>query len=202
MYAYFKGTLVDKKPEEIIVETAGIGYRIVVSAGTGASLPPVGEEVKIYTYTCVREGEFSLYGFLTSDDLEIFKKLINVKGIGPKGGQNILSVLSPDELRYAIITGDAKAISKAPGIGNKTAQQILLDLHDKVSAEDLLHIDVAGDSVSTSAGTLSDSAAEAVEALTALGYSRAEASKAVREVKNASELDVNQLLKEALKHML
>ena len=124
MYAYFKGILTEKYIESIVVEVENIGYNIKVSHGTVAMLPPVGEMIKVYTYTSVREDAIQLYGFLSKDDLDIFKLLINVNGIGPKGGQSILSVMSADELRFAIVSGDAKMIAKAPGIGAKTAQRV------------------------------------------------------------------------------
>lgn len=201
MYAYFKGILVEKQIESVVVEVGNIGYNIKVSSGTCALLPAVGEFVKLYTYTSVREDAMNLYGFLTKDDLEMFKLLINVNGIGPKGGQSILSVMSADELRFAIISGDAKMIAKAPGIGAKTAQRVLLDMKDKVSLEDAFH----GENESSSTGSMdlsSDSVKEAIEALTALGYGSAEAVRAVKAVENASELEVEMILKLALKHLI
>ena len=138
MYAYLKGTLEEVTEDNIVVEVNGIGYNVKVSGTTVEMLPGMGNEVKIYTYTLVREDALLLYGFLTRDDLEIFKKLITVNGIGPKGGLAILSVMSADALRFAIMAGDAKAIAKAPGVGNKTAERVILDLRDKISLEDTL----------------------------------------------------------------
>lgn len=199
MYAYFKGKIAAKEPELAIVEVNGIGYNIRISAGTASLLPPVGEETKLYTYTSVREDAISLYGFLTRDDLDMFKLLIGVNGIGPKGGQSILSVMSPDDLRFAIVTGDAKMIAKAPGIGAKTAQRIILDMRDKVSLEDTLHADRSEVQIDSS---ISDSVREAVEALTALGYGVTEASRAVKEVKGAEQMAVEEILKASLKHLI
>ncbi|MBD5551621.1 MAG: Holliday junction branch migration protein RuvA [Lachnospiraceae bacterium] len=199
MYAYFKGKIAAKEPDLVIIEVNGIGYNIRISAGTASLLPPVGEEAKLYTYTSVREDAIALYGFLTKDDLDMFKLLIGVNGIGPKGGQSILSVMSPDDLRFAILSGDAKMIAKAPGIGSKTAQRIILDMKDKVSLEDTLHTDGGEVRIDSS---VSDSAREAVEALTALGYGVTEATRAVREVKDAEQMSVEDILKASLKHLI
>ena len=141
MYAYLKGTLEEIAEDAVVVEVGNIGYNVRVSATTTQGLPGIGSEVKIYTYTLVREDAFTLYGFLTKDDLEIFKKLITVNGIGPKGGLAILSVMNADALRFAIMAGDAKSIAKAPGVGNKTAERVILDLRDKISLEDTLRAD-------------------------------------------------------------
>lgn len=199
MYAYFKGKIAAKEPDLAIIEVDGIGYNIRISAGTASLLPPVGEEAKLYTYTAVREDAIALYGFLTKDDLDIFKLLIGVNGIGPKGGQSILSVMSPDELRFAILSGDAKMIAKAPGIGAKTAQRIILDMRDKVSLEDTLH---TGEEEIRVDPAVSDALREAVEALTALGYGVTEATRAVKAVKDAEQMTVEDILKASLKHLI
>ncbi len=199
MYAYFRGKIAAKEPDLAVVEVNGVGYNIRISAGTASLLPPVGEETKLYTYTAVREDAISLYGFLTKDDLDMFKLLIGVNGIGPKGGQSILSVMSPDDLRFAIVSGDAKMIAKAPGIGAKTAQRIILDMRDRVSLEDTLHMDGGEVRIDIS---VPDGAREAVEALTALGYGVTEANRAVREVKGAEQMAVEEILKESLKYLL
>lgn len=199
MYAYFKGKIAAKEPDLVIIEVAGIGYNIRISSGTASLLPPVGEEAKLYTHTAVREDAIALYGFLTKDDLDIFKLLIGVNGIGPKGGQSILSVMSPDELRFAILSGDAKMIAKAPGIGTKTAQRIILDMRDKVSLEDTLHM---GEEEVRVDPSVSDALREAVEALTALGYGVTEATRAVKAVKDAEQMTVEDILKASLKHLI
>ncbi len=199
MYAYFKGKIAAKEPDVVVIDVGGIGYNIRISAGTAALLPAVGEEAKLYTYTAVREDAIWLYGFLTKDDLDIFKLLIGVNGIGPKGGQGILSVMSPDELRFAILSGDAKRIAKAPGIGAKTAQRIILDMRDKVSLEDTLHVDMQESVGDTSAP---ESIREAIEALAALGYGNAEAAHAVKSVEGAEEMAVEEILKAALKYLV
>ena len=205
MYAYLKGTLEEITEDNIVVEVGNIGYNVKVSTTTADLLPPLGNEVKIYTYTLVREDTFSLYGFLTRDDLEIFKKLITVNGIGPKGGLAILSVMSADALRFAIMAGDAKSIAKAPGIGNKTAERVILDLRDKVSLEDTLQ--GLGEPIGTAGAVSADGnpdnvmKKEAIEALVALGYSASDATAAVKKVEVTEETTVENILKMALKFM-
>lgn len=206
MYAYLKGTLEEIAEDNIVVEVANIGYNVKVSTTTTEVLPGIGSEVKIYTYTLVREDSFSLYGFLTRDDLEIFKKLITVNGIGPKGGLAILSVMNADALRFAIMAGDAKSIAKAPGVGNKTAERVILDLRDKISLKDTLHglggpVENAGSTLTGSAGTDNMMRKEAIEALVALGYSASDATSAVKKVEVTEDTTVESILKAALKHM-
>ena len=197
MYAYLKGTLEEIAEDAVVVEVGNIGYNVRVSATTTQGLPGIGSEVKIYTYTLVREDAFTLYGFLTKDDLEIFKKLITVNGIGPKGGLAILSVM------FAIMAGDAKSIAKAPGVGNKTAERVILDLRDKISLEDTLL--GLGEPVVTAsaAGGGADNVMkrEAIEALVALGYSASDATNAVKRVEVDENSTVEGILKAALKFM-
>ena len=201
MYAYLKGTIEEISEDNLILEVNQIGYNIKISARTANLLDRTSGLVKIYTYTLVREDAFSLYGFLTRDDLEIFKKLITVNGIGPKGGLAILSIMSADELRFAILSGDSKAISKAPGIGAKTAERVILDLKDKVSLQDALSPkeDIAAASLSGAAST--DEKNEAIEALVALGYSASDALRAVKQVNLAEDASVEEILKASLKYL-
>ena len=138
MISYIRGELAAVQEQKAIVEAGGIGYGIYMSQQTLSMLPAVGEEVKIHTYLNVREDAMQLYGFLTGEDLQVFRLLIGVSGIGPKAGLNILSCLSPDELRFAVLAGDVKTISSAPGIGKKTAEKLILELKDKMSIEDVL----------------------------------------------------------------
>lgn len=200
MYAYLKGELEDITEEGIVVEVNGIGYNVRVPKEMISQLPPLHYKVQIYTYTSVREDAFWLYGFLTARDLEMFKKLITVNGIGPKVAQGILAVMDADTLSFAIIAGDAKMISKAPGVGAKSAERIILDLKDKLS------IDL--DSLSTdSKGTESDKKQtdivknEAVEALVALGYSQFEAAKAVSKVERSDTDTAEAVIKAAFKYL-
>ena len=163
-------------------------------------LPQPGNEVKIHTYLNVREDAMQLFGFLTRDDLEVFKLVIGVSGIGPKGGLSILSHLTPDDLRFAVLSGDVKAISAAPGIGKKTAEKLIIELKDKLNIEDVLThaADSSAAAVPVNNGGIQS---EAVQALVALGYGSTESLRAVKQV----ELDnatVEDVLKEALKKML
>lgn len=202
MIAFVKGKIAEIAEDNVVVDVGGIGYNVKISAGTVSLLPGMGQEIKLYTYTHIREDVFQLYGFLTGDDREVFKKLITVNGIGPKGGLAVLSVMSADDLRFAILTGDAKAISKAPGIGVKTAERIILDLRDKVSPEDILTAKGGmGSGSPAQTGFESDSAKEAAEALVALGYGAAEALKAVKKVEQGKDMDAEAVLKAALKNI-
>ena len=198
MYAYIKGEIVDITEDNVVLECHDIGYNIKVPFSVVQKLPGIGAQVRIYTYTCVREDAFILYGFLTRDDLWIFKKLITVNGIGPKGALGILSAKTADELRFAIIAGDSKAIAKAPGIGAKSAERIILDLKDKITFEpdSLSETDM---SVSSSGSIDSTAKNEAIEAMSALGYSPAEALKAVKQIEITPDMDAGAILKAALK---
>ncbi len=206
MYAYIKGTIEELTEDAVVVEAGGIGYNIKISTATAGLLPGAGNEVKIYTYTLVREDAFSLFGFLTRDDLEIFKKLIAVNGIGPKGGLAILSVMSADDLRFAVMAGDAKAIAKAPGIGAKTAERVILELRDKISLEDTLKglgepADASGSAAAGAQGGDNLMKREAIEALVALGYSASDATAAVKKIEITENATSETILKLALKHM-
>lgn len=203
MYSYIKGILTEIEQQRITVEASGVGYDIIVAASTMGELPVQGTEVKIYTHFSVKEDDQTLYGFLYKEDREMFRSLITVNGIGPKGALAILSVLSPQDLRMAIATGDAKSISQAPGIGKKTAERVILDLRDKVakgsfpSGTDDLSRGIARESAQRSAGPVS----EAIDALTVLGYSRMEAGRAVGMVNLSDDMSTEDVLKAALKAM-
>lgn len=202
MIAYVKGIVEDITEDNAVIDVNGIGYNVKISADTASRLPGIGEPVKLYTYTCVREDAFQLYGFLSRGDLEIFKKLITVNGIGPKGGLAILSVMDADDLRYAIMSGDAKAISKAPGIGAKTAQRVILDLKDKISIDDaLINREIAV--TAANAGLQGDTPQkrEAIEALVSLGYGQTESARAVNAIEGIEDMDSGAVLKAALKKM-
>lgn len=201
MIAYVNGIIDDITEDNVVIDVGGIGYNVKISSDTASRLPGTGEPVKLYTYTSVREDAFLLYGFLKRSDLEIFKKLITVNGIGPKGGLSILSVMDADDLRFAIMSGDSKAISKAPGIGAKTAQRVILDLKDKIDIDDTM---ISREIVSYSANPMAADSAqkkEAVEALVSLGYGQTESLKAVNSIEGIEEMDSGEVLKAALKKM-
>ncbi len=202
MISYIKGTVAYLEPTIVVIENQGIGYTIYISEQTASQIPSPGQDIKLFTYMNVREDAMELFGFLTKDDLDFFKLLITVNGIGPKGAQSILSVMTPSELRFAIIAQDAKTISKAPGVGNKTAQRIILDLKDKCNLEDALNTfaeDVAADTTQKPANETAKS--EAVEALVALGYSSTEALKTLQKITITPDMDTETILKQALKQI-
>lgn len=199
MISYIKGELVEVTDNAIVLDHGGMGFSIMMPASILAKLPQIGSELKVHTYLYVKEDILDLYGFLTKDDLKIFKLLITVNGIGPKGALAILSAMTPDDLRFAVLAGDAKTISKAPGIGNKTAQKLIIELKDKLKIEDVLDSSDGGYETSSDMGDTA--AAEAVMALTALGYSAADATRAVKLVDNAGNMDSEALLKAALKKL-
>ena len=202
MISYVRGELASVEPDKAVVDVGGVGYGVFMPQQALSMLPSPGSEVKLYTYLNVKEDAMQLFGFLTKDDLEIFKLVIGVSGIGPKGGLNILSCMTPDELRFAIMSGDAKAISAAPGIGKKTAEKLILELRDKVDIETVLdHAAHGNDTVQVTSGAAESSMqAEAVQALTALGYGNAESLRAVKKTSPDCQT-VEDILKEALKYL-
>ena len=200
MFSYIKGELAEINIDHIVIDVNGIGYQIFIPTNTLNYLPSIGESVKIHTYLYIREDAMILYGFLTKDDLGMFKLLITVSGIGPKGGLGILSTLSSDDLRFAVLSGDSKAISKAPGIGAKTAQRVILDLKDKISLEEAFEQKLENNkNISQSENNSVKN--DAVLALTSLGYSSTESLKAVSKVEITEDMDVEAVLKASLKHM-
>ena len=201
MYSYIKGTLTELLEDAIVVENQGIGYRILVSGQVFDVLPSIGEEIKVYTYTYVREDQLALFGFLTRDDLSVFQLLIGVSGIGPKGALGVLSAMSADDLRFAVLGDDAKAIERVPGIGKKTAQRLLIELKDKFSLEETFEHASSVPAENQETTGKGDLRSEAIMALTALGYGAQEATKAVRSVPQELQTDVETILKEALKQM-
>ena len=202
MIAYVNGILDDIAGDNAVVDVGGVGYNVKISADTASRLPGTGEPVRLYTYTCVREDAFLLYGFLNRGDLEIFKKLITVNGIGPKGGLAILSVMRADDLRYAILSGDAKAIARAPGIGAKTAQRVILDLKDNLSFDaEMIGREVAATAAENNLKGDTPQKKEAIEALMSLGYTQSESARAVNAIEGIEEMDSGAVLKAALKKM-
>lgn len=197
MYSYIKGILEEIREDLIVVENQGIGYNIRIPSRVLEELPARGEQVKIYTYLYVREDIFSLFGFLSKDELGLFKMLINVSGIGPKGGLALLSVLSANDIRFAILSEDVKTISKAPGIGSKTAKRLMIELKDKISLEDAVFSEA--DTQVLPAHANDQVRREASEALVALGYSAAEAAKTLSGIEITDDSDVETVLKAALK---
>ena len=195
MIGYIKGEVAQVREGRMIVDNHGIGYQMLVPGSVLDSVR-TGDEVKMHTYLQVREDGIQLFGFKSEDDLEVFQLLLGVSGIGPKAALGILSGLGTDNLRFAVLSEDAAAIAKAPGVGKKTAQKLILELEDTFEQK-LAHVqEEAADAGNDGARS------EAVQALVALGYSGSEALKAVNRVEDAGEMDVEQILKAALKKMI
>ncbi len=203
MISYIRGELVNIEDDKVIVDVGGVGYGIFMPAQSMNQLPHTGEEVKLHTYLNVREDAMQLFGFLTRDDLLVYKLVIGVSGIGPKGGLAILSTLSANDLRFAVASSDVKAISAAPGIGKKTAEKLIIELKDKLSIEDALPGASEASQEVVAGGVGNENKTEAAQALVALGYDMSSSMKAVRKVDDlGGTKSVEDILKEALKHMM
>ena len=196
MISYISGVIDSVETDKVILDNNGIGYGIFMPQSSLEMLGK-GEEIKIYTYFSVREDAMQLFGFLTKEELDMFKLLIGVSGVGPKGGMAIISACPGDSLQMAIISEDAKTISKAQGIGNKTAQRIIIELRDKLSVEEMIGVrentnqNVQNKSIQN----------DVIEALVSLGYSRSEALNAMKKIENTENMDVEEMLKQALKNI-
>lgn len=201
MISYVKGTVEEVAQDQIVLENHGIGYGIMVPASVSEQVNVGEQNKKIYTYLHVREDAMQLYGFLSKSDLEMFKLLITVSGIGPKGALGVLSVLSANDLKFAILAGDVKTICSAPGIGKKTAEKTILELKDKVTVEDAFEerITQTTDSDKSSADGVKK---DAIDALVALGYSQTEALKAINQIEILPDMDAEQILKLGLKKLI
>ena len=201
MISFLKGFIEEKSEKSIFLDVRGVGYEVFMPTGSSSQLPGVGEEVKLHTYLQISENGIGLYGFLTKDELNVFKLLITVNGIGPKGAVGILSALSANDLRLAVLADDDKAIAKAPGIGPKTAKKLILELKDKFHLEDALEEIAAPVKMVSHGSEVNDAAMEAVQALTALGYSNSDALKAVRMADTKEMTNTEEILKAALKQL-
>ncbi len=201
MIAYIKGEIVSAEADKIIIDNGNIGYNIFVPATLLSRTGGIGSEAKIFTYLNVKEDAMTLFGFLTKEELDLFKLILGVNGIGPKGALGILSVLSPDDLRVAVMSEDSKAIAKAPGIGNKTAMKLILELRDKLSIEDILSPS-NNEIISADNQKMSEVRNEALQAMVALGYSQTESMKAVKAAPIDENTEVEDVIKFALKSIL
>ncbi len=195
MIATLKGKLIIKELNYVVVECGGVGFKCFVTQITHATVGNIGEDVFLYTYLSVREDALDLYGFATAQELEVFKLITSVSGVGSKIGLAILSEFAADKILLFIASGDAKSLTAASGVGIKLAQRIVLELKDKVgsiSSQDIsFDINAVGNAMSKT------SSKEAIEALTSLGYSQSEASMAVGRLDQT--LNTNELIKQALK---
>lgn len=202
MIAYLKGIVAEISQTRLVLEVNQIGYQIFISAREAAELPGRGEEVKIYTYLNVKEDAMQLYGFQSQDDLDLFRLLLGVNGVGPKAALGILSALTADDLRFAVLSDDAKAIARAPGIGTKTAQKLILELKDKITLEEAFEKKLENGSAESPAMTVeTDAKNEAIQALIALGYSNSDALRAVRRSEITEDMDTEMILKLALRQL-
>ncbi len=206
MISLLEGTILEKTENRAVIFTsAGIGFEVNITFNTAANIGHIGDVARIYTYLQVKEDDMLLFGFLTKDELDTFKLLITVNGIGPKGAISILSSISVEDLTYAIIAEDSKSISKVPGIGPKTAAKLVLELKDKFRKKSEEIIDSVLDSAETStADNISSKSKavkdEAVMALTSLGYSLTEATKALAGCKVDDNSTVEDLIKQCLRN--
>lgn len=200
MFAYIKGTLAYKHNDYIVVEANGVGYKIYTALPTIKAAGSVGDDIRILTHLYVREDIINLYGFLTQEELGMFELLISVSGVGPKAAVSLISSVLPSRFGLAVITDDIKTLTKAPGIGNKMAQRIILELKDKIKKEQLTAANTATEEKATAIND-SSRASEAISALMVLGYTPLEASRAVSAV-YSDEMDLESIIKSALKGLV
>lgn len=201
MISYIKGEIIYNDSDSLIVENNGIGYKIIVPAFSAQKLCSQKGEVIVYTYMSVREDGITLFGFSSVEERNLYEKLISVSGIGPKAAVSILGVLTPSQLIAAIVSGDSASIARAPGIGKKTAQRVILDLKDKIGNEEIAEVFEGSEAMDISqTAAADDDRSEAVEALIALGYSRSEAVRAVSRIYNEG-MDVQKILSAALREL-
>ncbi len=199
MYAYIKGTVENIDVDSFIIDNNGIGYRILTSTNVTSKLK-LHDQITTYTYLNVREDDMTLFGFLSNEEVAVFKLLISVSGIGPKVALAIMSQLTLDELRIAVISEDYKAIAKANGVGPKTAQRAVIELKDKFKLEDVFTGSDMSDDLSDSAND--DIITETAMALTSLGYSNVEALRAIKKIEGADKMSTSELLSAALKKLI
>jgi Holliday junction DNA helicase RuvA len=196
MYEYIRGIFAGVNKDYIIIDNGGIGYKIFTSGTTLANMPSTNEEVLLYLQQIVREDFIGLYGFLTRDELNMFNLLLGVSGVGAKASLSLLSISSVTNLKYAILTGDEKTLTRAPGIGKKTAQRIILELKDKFKKDEFITEGLSdSDNIEVNRNL-----SEALEALMALGYSEKEAEKALKQV--SQEESIEGIIKNSLKYLL
>lgn len=195
MISFIKGKLADKSPESVVIDVNGLGYELFISGTSFAQLPSKGEEVCLQTYLHVREDTMQLYGFVSQAEKKMFEQLISVTKIGPKVALAILSAFTVLSLKKAILTQDGELISTVPGIGQKTAQRIILELREKLSLPDL-------EVLPASVGASTDSVCGQVRsALVGLGYTVVEARKALENLPAEGEVSAGEMLKQALRNL-
>ena len=194
MFSYIKGTLEVKTIDYIVVDVNGIGFKIFMSESAIQRLGEIGQTVKIYTYMNVKEDEISLYGFITNEELRMFELLISVSGVGAKSAITMLSVITPSKFALAVISNDVKTLTKIPGIGQKSAQRIILELKDKLKTEEAIK---SNDIAITTNIVENNNLEEAVQALKVLGYTRQEIEKVLSKI-DINSLTVEDIIRKAL----
>ena len=200
MIAYISGALVSAGENYIVIDNHGMGYRIFVSGKFLEHIPAYGTQIKIYPHKYRREDELTLYGFHSEEELSVFRILIGISGVGPKVAMAILTALTIQELQLAVISEDAKTISKANGVGAKGASRIILELKDKLKMEDMM--DAAYEQSIVQDTQDLNAARDAILALVNLGYSNSEAALAVKKIGDTSQMDIESILKAALKKLI
>ena len=200
MYYYLKGELAHLGASICVIDCAGVGYKCTISLVTSQALSAkIGEQVKLYTHLAVREDAMELFGFGSESERSCFNQLTSVSGVGPKAAMSILSTLTPDKFSLAVCTSDVKAISKAPGIGKKIAERIILELKDKIS-KDMMGTELKIDIPAQASATMTGPITEAMEALMVLGYDKATVTHLLSKIDTSSN-DVGEIIKLALKHI-
>ena len=200
MYAFIEGTVCEKTNGCLVLQAGGVGWQLSCSNNTLMAAPALGETMRCFTFLSVREDALELFGFATREEKEMFLQLTSVSGIGPKTALGVLGAMPLRDLNLAILLGDVNALSRAPGIGKKTAQRIALELKDKVSQADVSAAAAGSAAAVPTASMAADCVAEAIEALTALGYSSTEARNAVSQVRDQSDKP-EELIRLALRAM-
>jgi Holliday junction DNA helicase RuvA len=203
MIAYIQGKVVWHDDSRVILDVHDMGYQVFITSSDAEKMPAAGTQVKLHTYLNVKEDAMQLFGFLSRDDMEVFKLLLTVNGIGPKAALGVLSVLSADDLRFAVLADDSKTIARAPGIGKKTAQKLILELKDKLSLEEAFEkkLEHETGAEETFGAGKTDASGDAVQALVALGYSNADALRAVKRTTITEDMDTEAILRAALKNL-
>ena len=200
MYAFIEGEVCEKLNGSLVLLASGVGWQLNCSNNTLQAAPPVGEKMRCYTYLSVREDAMELFGFATREEKEMFLQLTSVSGIGPKTALGVLGAMPLRDLNLAILLGDVNALSRAPGIGKKTAQRIALALKDKISQADVSAAAAPSQGAVSAAALSSDAVTEAIEALIALGYSSTEARNAISQIKDQTDKP-EELIRLALRAM-
>lgn len=200
MYAFIEGHVCEKSGGTLVLEAGGVGYLLLCSMNTLQAAPQMGEKMRCYTWLSVREDAMELYGFATMEEKNLFMQLTSVNGVGPKMALGLLGSMGLHEILTAIVLEDVTALSRAPGIGKKTAQRIALELKDKISSADL-QMEASPTGRKTATQPIAGGVPEAMEALIALGYSADEARKALNAVKDQSD-QTDELIRLALRAMM